>query len=147
MFPVSAGDAERSGCKEGYDLLDEVLCERCSTTLLGDANCYFSEEEEVNGNTPRGHQRYGVLHGETQDRDRGNKEDSLQLEGCISMSPGVAVIRCLVVIDSVEEPKFEVPRGEISNVSPEEFDDHDVASGYRTNVDELEANLVTFYSV
>ena len=58
LLLVSAGDAERSGCcKEGYDLLDEVLCERCSSTLASYANCYSFEEEEVKGDTLRGHQR------------------------------------------------------------------------------------------
>ena len=144
-FPISAGDAERSGWKDVYDVLEVVLYERCSSTSasVDDANCYFFEEEEVIGDTPRGFQRDGLLHGETQGRDRGNKGDGLPLEGCISMSSDVAVKEFLVAIDSIEEPMFEVSGGEISDVSGEEFDDHDVASGYRTNVDALEENLVT----
>ena len=110
MLPVSAGDAKRSGCcMEGYDLLDGVLCERCSSTSasVGDASCFDFEENEVRGDTLRELQRDGVLHSETQGRDRGNKEDGLPLEGCISMSSGVAVKEFLVAIDSIEEPTFE----------------------------------------
>ena len=109
MLSVSAGDAERSGWKEGYDLHGLVVCGRCSGKLAGDANCYFFEEEEVKDDSPRGLQRDGVLHSETQGRDRGNKEDTLQLEHCTSMS--------------------SVSGGEVSDLSAEEFDNHDVASG------------------
>ena len=53
----------------------------------------------------------------------------------------MAVKEFLVAIDSIEEPTFEASGGEISDVSGEEFDDHDVASGYRTNVDAMEENF------
>ena len=88
VLPISAGDAERSGWKEGYNLLEVALYERCSSTSpsVGDANGYFFEEEEVKADTPRGFRRDGFLHSETQGRDRGNKEDTLQLEHCTSMS-------------------------------------------------------------
>jgi len=115
----------------------------CSSTLAGNANSYFFEEEEVKADTPRGFRRDGVLHSETLGRARGNKEDTLQLDGCISMSSSVAVNEFLVVVDDVEEPTFEVSGGEISDVSAEEFDDHAVAAGHRTNVDRMEGNLVT----
>jgi len=142
-FPISAGNAERSGWREGYGLHEVVLCGRCSSKLQGDGHCYFFEEEEVKGDTPRELQGDWVLHSsESQSRDRGNKIDSLRLEGCISMSSGVAVKEFLVVVDNSEEQTFEVSGGEISDVSAEEYDDHDVASGCRTHVEEFEENLV-----
>ena len=71
-LPVSAGDAERSGWKEGYIVHELELYGRCSSTsaTVDDANCDFFEEEEVIveviGDTPRGFQRDGFLRGETQ---------------------------------------------------------------------------------
>ena len=43
-LPVSAGDAKRSGWKEGYGLHEVVLCGRCSSTLVVATNCSFFEK-------------------------------------------------------------------------------------------------------
>jgi len=57
-LPVSVGDAEWSGWKEGDVLNEAVLCERCSSSLEGLG--YFFEVKDFKDDMPRSRAEYLV---------------------------------------------------------------------------------------